>query len=245
MPSDSRPPALASTTSNAAAAHAPMSGRNDGTRDTTASAASRSPGSEQGAQVDRLHRTRPATSSDGEPRPERMAEVCRVGVRPAVAPDRVPSHDTDDVATTDPLRQGRADRVVVEGLGQRVLGGGAAARPGVRPRVEGVVVARGVVEVAGGVERRAVGVHRDAGISWRTVPPARRTASSSPSANSQPRNSDCASVRSSSAGPRSVRSRPTTRQPASDLAPLASRRSRSASEVTSRTHPRACFTQAT
>ena len=69
----------------------------------------------------------------------------------------------DDVAVTDPAGHRRVDLVVVQRPGERVVGGGRAARPGVGPRVEGVVVARRVEELARRVERRAVGVDRDAG----------------------------------------------------------------------------------
>ena len=121
-----------------------------------------------------------------------------------------------------------------------------AARPGVRPRVEGVVVARGVVEVAGGVERRAVGVDRDArdlvedgaaGAAYGLVVTVGELAAEEQRLRERP-------LQQRRAALGEVEARPPA-SPASDLAPLASRRSRSASEVTSRTRPRECFTQAT
>ena len=143
-------------------AHAPTSGRNDGTVARRRQRVVEAVGQER-AEVGRLHGARTAARGDGEVVAERVPEAGRGGVRRAAALERVTAHDADQVASGHPRRQGRVDVVVVQRHRQGVLGTGAAPRPGVGPRVEGVVVARCVVEVAGGVERGPVGVDRDAG----------------------------------------------------------------------------------
>ena len=242
MPSDSRPPDVAPTTSRATRAHAPTSGRNDGTVASASQRVVEAAGQER-AEVGRLHGARTATRGHGEVVAERVPEAGRGGVRRAAALERVTAHDADQVASGHPRRQGRVDVVVVQRHRQGVLRAGAAPRPGVGPRVEGVVVARGVVEVAGGVERGPVGVDRDAGdlgqhdrtgTAYGVVVAVGEVAA-------EEQRLRRATARAAPARARSGRARRPA-SPASERAPAASLRSRSARVVTSMTRPRECFT---
>ena len=124
-----------------ASAQAPMLGRKDGTRATVASAPARSPGTKA-----------PRLAASIAPGPPPVATVwCAPSSWPSRAAsayvrrpalDRVPAHHADDVAVADPVGHRRVDLVVVQRPRERVVGGGRAARPGVRARVEAVVVAR-------------------------------------------------------------------------------------------------------
>ena len=139
-----------------ARAHAPTSGRNDGTRGQPSPAPSSRPSGEERAEVGRLHRARSATGGHGQvARRARARGAAASAYAGLPALERVTAHHADQVAARRPTPPAPSSIVVVvQRQREGVVRAGAAPRPGVGPGVEGVVVARRVVELARGVERR-------------------------------------------------------------------------------------------
>ena len=215
-------------TARAGASQASTDGRNDGA---AASRAAASSTASTGASASRAPRLA-ASIAPGPPPvattrrlPEAVPEPGGLGVRRLTALRGVPAHHADQAPLRDPGRQGVVDRVVVQGLGQHVVLAAPLLRPRVGAGVEGAVVRLGVVQLVGGVQARPVRVDRDVGQRRQHQPARRLDLLGLTRARTCSRGTSCRrDAGSSSASTRSVRSRPWTRQPASRVAPLASRR---------------------
>ncbi len=213
-PSVARPSLVASTTSRAARAHAPMSGRKeryDAHRGDRLVERLLTPAGEERTEVRRLHGARTATGGDRAVAAQPVPEPGGVGVRRRPALERVPAHHADDRPVRRPGGERQVDRVVVQGPREEVVRLGdphATRRRPVRRWTRGSPRCRR----ARAGSRASCGRGRPGcrGSAAARRPPARRTPSSSPSANVHPRNSASATERSCSSGPRSRRSSPTS-----------------------------------
>ena len=247
MPSDSRPPVVAPTTSRATRAHAPTSRPERRHRRARRASASSRPSGEERAEVGRLHGARTAARGHGQVVAERVAEARRGGVRRAAALERVTAHHADQVDVRPPTPPGPRRR-----------GGRAGPSPG-RPRVWCRAAtrrrpARRGCRGSAGCRRGRRGSRAWTGRGrpgcrgsraarrHRHDVRRRRRRRRSRSRGTAPRRATARAARP----PRSVQVEPDdAASPASERAPAASRRSRSARVVTSTTRPWECFTRPT